>query len=217
MADAAKPIPALPIIVAGGFSYGRMVHGLTENALEAFRQRGYDLTVVPFDMQDMQDMEIYEEHVASVFTRTLNARHARQGSLIGFSAGAVAAYGALLRHQLAGSVDTYVGCAGPFRGSQLSRLARPTSVLSPLRHLGIQMDVSTISRQLSNGSSYLSVMAAQPPPPGPWYVTVAGKYDYICPADTALLDGTEQLVLDFSHHDIVHSESLHETVLSFCK
>lgn len=218
MADDAKTIPTLPIIVAGGFTYGPFLHGLMEVALERFSQRGYDITVVPFDMRDMTDVEMYAAHIAEVVVRIANARRIPQVSLAGFSKGSIAGYSALKRHGIAKSVESFVAVAGPFRGSQLSRLAKPTALLAPLRHLGLPLDVSRIAEQLSIGSEYLAQLRAEPlPVDGPRIVTIAGKYDFICPKATALLEDTEQVVLDFSHHDIVHSETLHETAFSYFK
>jgi hypothetical protein len=194
-----------------------LLHGLMEIALERFSQRGYDITVVPFDMKDMTDVEMYAEHIADVVRRIANARSEPLVSVVGFSKGSIASYSAIKRHGIASTVDTFVAVAGPFRGSQLSRLAKPTALLAPLRHIGLPLDVSRIADQLSIGSEYLTQLRAEPLPSGPRLVTIAGKYDFICPKATALLEDSEQVVLEFSHHDIVHSETLHETAFSYCK
>ncbi|HSD12308.1 MAG TPA: hypothetical protein VLC10_02005, partial [Patescibacteria group bacterium] len=52
-------------------------------------------------------------------------------------------------------------------------------------------------------SEFLKELHADPLPPGPRYVSVAGTRDLICPRGTSLLDGAEHYELPIGHAEFI--------------
>jgi hypothetical protein len=207
--------PALPILVAGGFTLGKLLHTVTEDALKRFQKRGYRVTIVPFSMDDMTDVQTYAGHIATE-SRVLADAHGGRINVVGLSMGGVAALFGIKHLELAPVCATFTSVGSPYHGSRLSHLADPTRMLAPLRLLGLPLDVSRIGYQLRVGSKFLENLHRAPLPAGLQAVSIAGEHDYVCPPRTALLAGTVQRTLKFSHHDVIRSEWLLEEAFSHC-
>lgn len=178
----------LPVLISNGFAPFPIPLHLV---VERFREHGFRTHVVGFRMSDMRDIETYARHIVrDARILQLDAGVSRI-NLLGFSMGGVAALYAVKRLGLAPDVATFVGLGSPFLGSVASWFAVPTGLFS---RTGLQ---------LAPGSEFLAELHADPLPPGPRYVSVAGTRDLICPRSTSLLDGAEHYELPIGHAEFI--------------
>ena len=183
----------LPVLIANGFAPFPIPLHLVRDRLKALGHRTH---VVPFRMKDMMDVERFAEHIAREHRKLQLSANVSRINILGFSMGGVASLLALKRLGLAPDVATFAGLGSPFHGASLSWFALPSAVFS------------LTGLQLLPDSSFLRKLHADPLPPGPRYVSVAGTHDHICPPRTAHLDGTEQLVLPIGHAEFIIDQGL---------
>jgi triacylglycerol lipase len=201
MADIVMAAPRLPIILASGFSPVKLP---LKPGIRRLRQRGCDITVVPFRLSDMRNVETFAEHIAEAVKDAIKRSPTGRVNLVGLSMGGVASLHAIKRLGIAPLVDTFIAVGSPFHGSKMSWLALPTGAFT------------RTGRQLLPGSSYLRKLRSEPLPPNTRYVSIAGTSDTICPPSTALLDGTEQVETAFDHHEIFRNFTVHDLFVAYC-
>lgn len=194
--------PTLPIVIASGFSPFPLP---LKPGIRRLRKQGCDVSVVPFSLKDMRDIETFAAHIADAVRSAAARSPTDKVNLIGLSMGGVAGLHAIKRLGIAGLVDTFIAVGTPFYGSTFSWFAVPTVVFS------------RTGNQLSTKSAYLKDLRDEPLPTGPRYVSIAGSKDVICPEKTALLADTEHEIGDFDHSDIFRSMKVHDLMISFCR
>lgn len=208
--------PRLPILVAAGFTIGSVMHSITKRQLKRLRAKGFNVTIVPFDMKDMTDVQHYASHIEAEANRVAVEYDVEKLDIVGISMGGSAVTYAIKRGGLLRRTASCITVGSPHFGSRLSLLAHPTVLLRPLKYVGVPLDMSHLGRQLSVGSMFLKHLHSDPLPEGLPFISIALKDDYICPPSTALLPGTTQLTMPGSHHDLLHNEDLLESVFSLC-
>lgn len=187
--------PKLPVLIASGFSpFPLPLDIITDH----YRRRGYDISIVPFRLEDMRDTRAFARHVASVSEAIAKGG---QINLLGMSMGGVAALYALKRLGIASRVAVFISVGAPFHGSWLSWIALPTGIFT------------RIGLQFSRGSEFLGRLHTGPLPAGPRYVAIAGAHDAICPPETALLHGAEHVIGPFGHTDLFLDRWLHDVIV----
>ena len=194
-------VPLLPTVMANGFSPIPLPLWPFLNRL---RKRGCDITVVSFRLEDMRNVETFGEHIRDAVIEAAERSPTGRVNLVGLSMGGVAALHAIKRLGIAHLVDTFVAVGSPFHGSKYSWFALPTIAFT------------RTGRQLLPRSSYLYKLRKERMPTGIRTVTIAGKMDDICPQKTALLEKSEQVVADFSHHEIFRTPEVQDLFISFC-
>ena len=198
-------VPKLPILIACGFSPSEILLKAMDKPLDHFRAQGYDITVIPFRLGDMRDVQTFAGHIVLEVGAARVTRPGLKVNLIGLSMGGVAGMYAIKRLGIAEYVDTFVGVGAPFYGSFWSWFAVTTGVFK------------RTGSQLSLGSPFLQKLRDEPLPDGPRYVTIAGSDDRICPPKTALLPGTDQHVEKFDHNAIFRKRKVFERVFCHCR
>jgi pimeloyl-ACP methyl ester carboxylesterase len=184
-----------PLLIANGFApFPLPLHV----AKEFFGSRGREVRIVPFRLANKRDVVRYARSVAEEVRRA--ATIAGPVDVIGFSMGGAATLYAVKRLDIGPYVRTFVALAAPFRGSTVAWLGWPTRVFAK------------VGAQLRPGSSFLEALHEGPLPPGPRYVAIAGEHDVICPPETALIDGFENVTGPFGHKDFLLKEEVHALI-----
>jgi pimeloyl-ACP methyl ester carboxylesterase len=186
-----------PILIANGFApFPLPLHV----AIAYYRERGFEVNVVPFHLENKRDVLKYAKTVADAVTG-----HSKTGkvNLIGFSMGGVASLYALKRLGIAPRVATFVALGAPFRGATIATFGQFTGIFTKT------------SRQLAPKSAFLADLHKDPLPPGPRYVSIGGTDDWICPLATTRLSGAENYEGPFGHQSFLIDPAVHELIEEF--
>lgn len=189
----AEPLRQPPLVIAGGFMPFRI--DLTE-PVRFFRDRGYQVVVVPYRYRDMSDVRTYAAHIAQTIKDTCETHGVSQVTFIGFSLGGLAGLYALKRLGLAPYVTRFLALGAPLHGAVAAFFALPSLLWS------------VMGSQVSPGSRFLRELHADALPAGPVYLSIGGNRDAVCPLKTTHLDGARHLCLDFRHLDFFTSETM---------
>lgn len=201
MADPDRRKPhRLPILIANGFAPFPLPLQVVR---DHYRARGYASRVVPFRLADMADVERYAAHIAAEAKTLMDKKGCDRVHLLGYSMGGVAGLYAIKRLGLAACIEAFAGLGSPFRGTMLSWFAVSSGLFS------------LTGAQLVPNSPFLKRLHADPLPPGPRYLSIAGSRDLICPPETSLLDGADQQELPIGHAQFLVDERVPDLVAPF--
>ncbi|MBN1585035.1 hypothetical protein JW899_01575 [Candidatus Uhrbacteria bacterium] len=197
-----KTGPRRSVLIANGF-FPIPPFGLPSGkCLEAYRRSGFNTHKMAWSFSGMTDVTAYAQRIsdrAKEICRRTN-RPEERIVLVGWSLGGIAAFYALKRLGLNRFANRFVSFGAPFGGSDLAYTGLPTVIYS------------LVGSQIRPNGPFLTDLISGGLPNGVRCLSIGGRNDAICPADSAQLPGAENITADFSHSSFLFNRRLHALI-----